>query len=939
MTNDPENIMKSTFFAGDSSAKKALEILTIRTKTILILGLTLTCLLIGLYLIATRILMGGFSEVEETDATRNVERVRDAVESDISELDRINRDWASWDDTYAFMVDRNQAFVTSNLDTPTTWSNNRLNLMIFVNGAGEIIYKNAFDLQEASMLPVSENISRLVTENGDTLLTDPGAESGIKGLILLPEGPMLISSQPILTSEGQGPSRGSLIWGRFLDADEIARISLLVHLPVTVQPVEAPELPQDFQEANVSLSGGAATVVTPLTEESVAGYTRVEDVFGRPAIMLRADMPRDVYNQGRVTLLYYVVSLFAVGLLFGLITIFMLERSVILRMARISARALDIGQREDHSARIEMKGKDEVSRLASFINKMLAGLERSQKELYQAKSELDLRIEERTAQLRAMQTLADIDREIASIMKSRKILELACRRVSELLGTPKSAVVILDEDENPAVGSSFGCDPSSIAELEKDIRAKAFSEEIRPLSHGGGYPGGRLAATSAVLPLFTKREKIGAYAASPLIAEKKYLGALLVFDIQERPWTGEQMRVLDLISAQVALALDQTWLFEQERERRSELASLYGLSKTLADTAPDTALMLDIITKQAVETISTTFAQVALLSGTDLVVEAFNPIRYLGGDQRFAKRYPLSALELCAQTLGHGKHMVISDPREIVSRQERRFLLADLSRTLCLVPLQTSDRVLGLLILGEERKSEREPFTPEKMRLADSIADQTVSALRRAELFSELEAAYLQAVMALANAVDAKDTYTADHGKRLAQIGEALGREIGLTPDEIEDLRLGAILHDVGKIGIPDHILQKPGPLNEDEWKEIRMHPVIGEQILEPIPRLARVAKIVRHHHEWYNGAGYPDGLAGRQIPLGARILSVVDSYCAIVDLRVYKEKRAHAEAVKELEIFSGTQFDPEIVERFKSVLNSGVIDEYLYLDSYERTH
>jgi putative nucleotidyltransferase with HDIG domain len=252
-----------------------------------------------------------------------------------------------------------------------------------------------------------------------------------------------------------------------------------------------------------------------------------------------------------------------------------------------------------------------------------------------------------------------------------------------------------------------------------------------------------------------------------------------------------------------------------------------------------------------------------------------------------------------------------------MTAQEHAALFLGLCRTICVVPLRADNRSLGLVVLGEERSEEREPFTSEKIRFARSIGDQAASALHRAELFDELERAYVQTVLGLANAVEAKDSYTSDHVQNVAQMAIDVGREMGLSQREQESLRLGAILHDIGKIGIPDAILKKPGPLDAAEWEIMRQHPVIGERILVPIQHLRDAAQIVRHHHEKYDGTGYPDGLVGEAIPLGARILTVVDSYSAIIDRRSYKSARSHEQAVAELIRCAGTQFDPYIVDLF----------------------
>jgi GAF domain-containing protein len=315
--------------------------------------------------------------------------------------------------------------------------------------------------------------------------------------------------------------------------------------------------------------------------------------------------------------------------------------------------------------------------------------------------------------------------------------------------------------------------------------------------------------------------------------------------------------------------------------------------------------------------------RVHLIEDSALVLRAAYPVRVLNCDLQIGRRDRIGEFPYCQRILQQDAPVLLRADSPEIDDYEHAMLFLYLARTLCLVPLRAGDpsagsgRVFGLLLLGEERSEAREPFTPEKTRLARSIGEQTASALHRAELFVELERAYLQTVLALARAVDAKDTYTGDHSERLAEMALAVGRTLGMSARELEDLRYGAMLHDIGKIGIADAILQKPSELGADERGRMRQHSAIGAQILAPVPRLAGAARIIRHHHERYDGTGYPDQLAGEAIPLGARILTVVDSYSAIMDRRVYKDAGSREEAIAELKRCAGTQFDPHIVEVF----------------------
>ena len=181
--------------------------------------------------------------------------------------------------------------------------------------------------------------------------------------------------------------------------------------------------------------------------------------------------------------------------------------------------------------------------------------------------------------------------------------------------------------------------------------------------------------------------------------------------------------------------------------------------------------------------------------------------------------------------------------------------------------------------------------------------------------YVETRELFEQTIGALANAVDARDRYTRGHSNRVSHIAEAMSRVMRLAEGEIEKIQWAGLLHDIGKIGIRDNILLKEGPLDREERLLMNQHPTIGAEIVAPATQLANEAPLIRAHHEWFNGSGYPDGVEALDIPLGARILTIADAYEAMTSSRPYrKTPLTHEQAVEQLEKYSGIQFDPNIV-------------------------
>jgi HD-GYP domain-containing protein (c-di-GMP phosphodiesterase class II) len=237
------------------------------------------------------------------------------------------------------------------------------------------------------------------------------------------------------------------------------------------------------------------------------------------------------------------------------------------------------------------------------------------------------------------------------------------------------------------------------------------------------------------------------------------------------------------------------------------------------------------------------------------------------------------------------------------------------------VPLKVKNKLLGVLIVTAFPKDKF--FDTKDLNFIAIFANQTATVYDNLELYSNLHDFYFDTVKTLARTIDAKDHYTFSHSGRAEQYAKLIAEKLNLPEEVVREIEFAALMHDIGKVGISGHILNKAGSLTEDEKEVLKMHPIIGYNILAPLVFLSSVAPIVLYHQEWYNGKGYPEGLSGEEIPLGARIISVIDAYDAMTSDRPYRKALGKEYAVSELEKGMGTQFDPKVAKVFIDILES----------------
>ena len=298
----------------------------------------------------------------------------------------------------------------------------------------------------------------------------------------------------------------------------------------------------------------------------------------------------------------------------------------------------------------------------------------------------------------------------------------------------------------------------------------------------------------------------------------------------------------------------------------------------------------------------------------------------LGGQEDDIKMISLSSGEgIAGWVAQYGEPLVVNSPQ----KDPRFFKGVDektefKTRNIICVPVKVKGKVIG--VLEAINKQGKEEFDKEDLFLLTSLADQVAIALDNSRLYQELEEIFFQTAASLADAIEKRDPYTGGHTKRVTLYSESIAKYLQLKPLERKWLKITSVLHDIGKIGVEDHILKKPERLSLEEFDVIKRHSMMGVEIIEHIRQLRESIPGVKYHHEYVNGKGYPDGLRGEEIPILARIVAVADTYDAMTTDRPYRKAMEEVAAIEELKRCSGTQFDRGVVDAFIQAFQKGEI-------------
>lgn len=516
----------------------------------------------------------------------------------------------------------------------------------------------------------------------------------------------------------------------------------------------------------------------------------------------------------------------------------------------------------------------------------------------------------RLHRLTHLEELHRFEEQIHGTLDAVDVVETGLDVLAETLSGPAQAMLLLGD------GSS-------------NLHLRDGDGEFRVVSHFNpdGDPGTFGAALGsgepmALVPHPGKGARVGyfpegsTHAVGTVVGPaQRPLGVLVA--ALDRPVRAGDLDVLGQVAQRLATALKNALLFEKGERQIAELSLINEMGKAVSSSL-DLDDVLHYIVDMVASILEADRGSLMMLDPErgDLYVEVGFGVSEAGKRLRLPVGDGIAGYVAASQSPVLVRN-VASDPRYLTQDGEVRE-----ARTLVSSPVLCKGKVLG--VLNFERSLEKaRAFTSDDLELLSTLASQAGIAIENARLYNDLIGVYFDTIRSLANALEAKDTYTHGHSRRVAKDSIRIARRLGLPRKQLEMIRHGALLHDIGKIGIRDTILFKAGPLDPEERRHIQSHPLLGANIISSIDFLKDVKDIVRHHHERWDGCGFPDRLKGDEIPLGARIVCIADSFDAMITSRPYREGMPIGRALAILEDEKGKQFDPRLVDVFAEVIHS----------------
>ncbi len=715
------------------------RVASLRLKTVAIVVATLASLLILLSFPLQQVLLASFASIEQQAVRTDVSRAHNALDQDLTSLHRFTVEYAHWDDTYAFVRTRQHSYVTKNL-VDSTFTNGDVNLILIVDLSGDIVYGRAFDLQNQMEISVPPQLLT-PTLSLAPMLVQSETVAVSRGLVLLPDRALLAAASPILTSKQHGPAQGTVVMGRFLDAAVVERLAGSTHLDLAVGRLDDPDLPADMRQAGQALDGGAVDFAQPLDDLSIAGYTLLPDIAGKPALLLRVTTPRAFYNQGQQSILYFSAFLLGAGLLFCAVVLVLLETIVLSPVARLDRDIRRIGKSGDAAARVQLKGHDELARLGGAVNTMLDSLQESQAQRAQAEAE-KIRLQEEVIREAArrqealrqeaarMAALSEIGHAVNSMQEVEGIFRFLVERARDLLPFERFSIALLD--------------PQATSWSVAYAHGTAGSLPAQSYDVAEGLPGWAMRNGAALLVTDLAADERAGTAAErelaaldcrsamvvPLHVEGTIVGTLNMVGQGTAAYGSGDLALLTLLGRQVETALQNARLLQRERQRADRLRVLAEIDRQIASIL-DAETLLQRVGRLVQEAFGFHRVNVGLIEGEELVFRA----RVGEKGQTLAPARLRMQEGITGAVAATGQPLLVNDitadPRYVPAPPPE----ADRTLSELAVPISLADRPIGVLDVQSQAKG---AFREEDAGLLQTLAGHLAVALENARLYGRV---------------------------------------------------------------------------------------------------------------------------------------------------------------------------------------------------------
>ncbi|MEW6180746.1 MAG: HD domain-containing phosphohydrolase [Chloroflexota bacterium] len=852
--------------------------MTLRNRILLFSLLAGGISILSLILISNRLFLNQYRNLEVHLLKDDLNRVQAAIERDLIFLSSVAADWGYWDETYRFIKGHNPAYPKENL-TPTTFEGLGVDVMLFYDANLHRVASYSVNPLTFNTIPLPPDVDRQIFQTllGMLPLT---ADFEQKGLLPTQFGPLLFAGRAILRNDAVGQPAGLLIIGRYLNDLRVAEWESSTSLAIEIEPVSNPQLPPEFRSAYKFLSStgqNSSFVQFPQAGrgELIKGYSTLSTVRGSDYLILQISKTPHIYNTGFINFRNYLLFIGFLALVMGTLSWLFFSRTFSSRLFAIIHAINRFRETRDFSITIPMRGRDELSQLGVALSEMISDLGRYHYAL--AASERQYR-----EMLQKMQLIAVIlDREGKVVFSNEYFLKLTGWNWQDVLQCDWFERFML-----PA---------------EREKRRARYLQHIQ-------------------------REKIDHQQESWLLTRTG--------DKRLIAWNNTFIRNPDgSVAGMARIGQDITEARQNEekiRQHLQESSLLLERLQTLREI--DTTITSPQTPSEKMEIIMNTIKTALKVDAVNILTESVPGflLPYASRGFNLAQIMPISAqikVKEAEDSLNRGIPLIIN---RLVMGELSHWLTSRFSGFMpyqfyAAVPMLVNGKRYGILEVFAHK-----PFTPgdEWRAFFQTLASQTAIALDHNQMiqdiqhaYQELQQAYRATIEGWSATLELRDKETQGHSERMLTLSERLGRRMGLNEKQLEDLRYGVLLHDIGKMAVPDAILNKPGPLSEEEWAVMRQHPQFAYDVLSKIPFLKGAMDVIYCHHERWDGSGYPRGLKGEQIPLYARIFAVVDVWDALTNDRPYREAWSTEKALAYLQEQAGILFDPQVVEKFVALI------------------